>query len=595
MPRISDPDKLFRSANASNATPDGNVHFNLTNKTIELISSTDGWSAGSGNELLDQGGDNGGVDLQALYSFIKEQWKSETDLVKYEFPMEAITAEQFEFKNGWRLTSSGDYPLVDSIPYIRNGGWAERSVAGVIQKEYMGVITLGNIEATHTVYYAFNGDTAKTDFSYPGRVNEPVLVYNATVSPVVDKRSTVQTVFIRSAPEGTTGNVTGFTYDSATTTDIGVTTISTQVYRFPLAEGVDSNITLLDSEVTGGVFADMRIEYYSSAQTITDTGTSFTVGVVIDSNIDDGATVPTLAQIYQWVQLQLRSTGDINTSPGNETATHYGVLADPLVEFVGATLKTVRQGDDDGVFIEGIGNDYRNNVEFVDDGGTARTYPFTVSVTLNFNDNMINDANAKFFLFYTDITEISPDGTFGTANAVLVTESSVISPDPEVAYFLHDTNFTPTTGERVGTTNASASQGGYTFTYDGSPDWTTNDLTGQVLVITSGNNAGRYFIASNTATTITIASDVAFDVTDAAMSWELKQKNTLGTYNFVYDYTANTDGGRTPDANAAVTLVGLGLHTAQYATATGTIEKTNTASVTLTAPLERNYADPAGV
>lgn len=592
MARISDPDKLVRSTNASNATPNGNVHFNLTNKTIELISSTDGWSAGSGNELLDQGGDNGGVDLQALYSFIKEMWKSETDLIKYAFPMEAITAEQFEFKNGWRLTKAADTPLVDSISYIRNGGWAERDINNTIQFEYMGVITLGNIESNHRVYYAFDDDTAKTDFTYDGRVNEPVLVYT---NGGANERSKVMTVFIRSAPEGTSGNVTGFTFDQATTTDIGVSTISTQVYRFPLAEGVDSNISLLDAEITGGVFADMRIEYYASpGETITDTGTSFTVGVVIDSNIDDGVTVPTLSQIYQWVQLRLRSASDINTSPGNEVGVHYGLLADPLVEFVGATLKTVRQSDGDGVFIEGVGNDFRNNVEFISDAGVAQAYPFTVSVTLNFNDNLINDANAKYFLFYTNITEVSPDAEFGTANAVLVTEKDdAVSPDPEVTGFLHDIDFTPTTGERTGTSNGSATSGGFVFTYDGTPDWTADDLIGEVLVISSGNNAGRYFITDNDGTTITV--DTAFDVTDAAMSWELKQKNTLGSYNFVYDYTGNTDGGRTAGTNADITLVALGLNNAQYATATGTIEQANTASVTITAALERNYNDPVGI
>lgn len=599
MARISDPDKLSRSANASNATPDGNVHFNPVNQTIELISTTDGYAAS--NELLDQGGDAGGVDLQALYSFCKEMWKSQADLVKYPFPMEAITAEQFEFRNGWRLTKAADTPLVNSIPYIRNGGWAERDTGGTIQIEYAGVITLGNIESNHRVYFAFDDDIARTDFTYDGRVNEPVLIYDAAVSPVIDERSKVFTVYSRAAPEGVSGSVTGFTFDQATTTDIGVTTTTTQVYRFPLAEAVDSNITLLDSEITGSphdaVFDDIRIEYYASpGETITDTGTSFTVGVVIDSNIDNGATVPSLAQIYMWTQLQLRTAGDINTAPGDEVATHYGELADPLVEFVGATLKTLRQSDGDGVFIEGVGNDFRNNVEFVDDAGAAQTYPFTVSVTLNFNDNMVEDANAKYFLFYTNIPEVSPDATFGTATAELVTESDgAVSPDPDVTGFLHDVDFTPTTGERIGTSNGSVVGGGNVFTYDGSPDWTASDLVGQVLVITSGNNASRYFITANTGTTITVDAEIPFDVTDAAVSWELKTKNTAGTYNFVYDYTSNADGGRTPNADAAVTLVGLGLHSAQYATATGTIEKANTAGITLTAPLERNYADPVGV
>lgn len=600
MSRISDPDFLTRSTAASTGSPTGNVYFDLNNLTIELISDSDE-SSFSPNPLLNAGGDGGGVDLQALYSFFKEMWKSESDLPKYPFPMEAITAEQFEFRNGWRLTNSGDAGLVDSIPYIRNGGWAERDSAGVIQFEYAGIITLGNIESNHRVYYAFDDDTAKIDFDYDGRVNQPILVFT---NGGTDERSKVLTVYIRSAPEGTVGNVTGFTYNQATTADIGVSTITTQVYRFPLAEAVDSNITLLDSEITGSpndaVFDNIRIEYYASpGETISDTGTSFTVGVVIDARFSDTGDFPTLAQIYQYVQLQLRSASDINTAPGDEVGIHFGTLADPLLEFVGATLKTLRQSDNDGVFIEGVGNDFRNDVEFVDDSGAAQTYPFTVSVTLNFNQNMIDDANAKYYLFYSDITEVSPDATFGTATAVLVTESdAAVSPDPEVTGFLHDETPTGLTGPTSGT-GASATGGGFVLDVTAtSPDYDAagnGELEGKVLVITSGDNAGRYFITSNTGTSITTDSDVPFDVTDASISYEIKEKNSTGTYNFVYDYTANDDGGRTSDANASVTLVGLGLHSAQYATATGTIEKLNTATITVSNPLERNYADPVGV
>ena len=160
---------------------------------------------------------------------------------------------------------------------------------------------------------------------------------------------------------------------------------------------------------------------------------------------------------------------------------------------------------------------------------------------------------------------------------------------------MHDADATGVTGVISGS-GASCTGGAFVMTYAaGSPDWVTNELAGKVLVITTGDNASRYFIASNTATTVTIDSEVPFDVTDASMDFQIKNKNTAGTYNFVYDYTGNVDGGRTADTDAAVTLVGLGLHTAQYALATGTIEKVNTVGVTLTAPLERNYNDPVGV
>lgn len=42
-----------------------------------------------------------GATLQALYSFIKVEWKLDSDLIKHPFPMIAITPEQFEFIDGW--------------------------------------------------------------------------------------------------------------------------------------------------------------------------------------------------------------------------------------------------------------------------------------------------------------------------------------------------------------------------------------------------------------------------------------------------------------------------------------------------------------
>ena len=43
-----------------------------------------------------------GVTGQALYSFFKDRWKTDTNLPQYPFPMLSITNEQFEFQNGWK-------------------------------------------------------------------------------------------------------------------------------------------------------------------------------------------------------------------------------------------------------------------------------------------------------------------------------------------------------------------------------------------------------------------------------------------------------------------------------------------------------------
>jgi hypothetical protein len=598
MARISDPDKLSRSDAASTGVPTGNVYFDLTNKTIELISTTDGWSAGSGNELISAGYNDGGVDLQTVYSFLKEAWKTETDLIRYPFPMEAITAEQFEFINGWRLTNSSDTGLVDSIPYIRNGGWAERNASGVIVAQYVGVVTLGNIDTTrsiaHTVYYAFDGDnTTRTNFSYQGPVNEPVLFYVDTAgdgTAEVNYTNSVLEVYIRSQPDDDNTSVTGWTYDKSTTDSIGVSQIANQVYRFPLSESVDINITKLDTEIASGgtgapdtaPYNDMRIEYYSTVQPLDVGGTDYDFKVVIDANADGNGTNPSLVDIYQFTQYQLRQTSDISAAPGDESGV-IGVLADDLVTFVGATLKTIRQSDNDGVYIEDFNLDAINNVVFVDDSGEERSFPFKATVTLSFNDNLIQDPNSKYFLFYSSV----PTGDFGTGNAVLVVDDS----SNNVTGDLHSATFTPTSGGQTGT-GGSVTAGGVVLS--GLTGYTADDLIGQVLEITSGDNAGKYFIVDNDATTITVDAENPFEVSDASVAYSILQKNT-GSVQFVYNYAGNTDGGRTENTPANVVFVALGLDKAQYVSTTSTITETSTITIPITAALERNYSDPVGI
>ena len=77
MAKIIDPDQL---------TQGSEVVFDTTARTIAL--------AKVGN-LSDDG-----VTLQALYSFLKNRWRLDADLIKYPFPMVAVTVEQFEIVSG---------------------------------------------------------------------------------------------------------------------------------------------------------------------------------------------------------------------------------------------------------------------------------------------------------------------------------------------------------------------------------------------------------------------------------------------------------------------------------------------------------------
>ena len=63
-----------------------------------------------------------GVTGQALYSFLKDRWKFDSNLPQYPFPMLSITNEQFEFQNGWKpangelVGTASDFVFADANP-----------------------------------------------------------------------------------------------------------------------------------------------------------------------------------------------------------------------------------------------------------------------------------------------------------------------------------------------------------------------------------------------------------------------------------------------------------------------------------------------
>lgn len=123
-----------------------------------------------------------GVTMQALYSFCKEEWRTQSDasmddLIKFVFPLESITREQFELggatHSDW--TFRGDF----SRNLIRTGGWEELNVSGVTLNRYTGIITLGSLDSDAQVYYQqHDADTDPSDFVLTGAVNQAINAYD---------------------------------------------------------------------------------------------------------------------------------------------------------------------------------------------------------------------------------------------------------------------------------------------------------------------------------------------------------------------------------------------------------------------------------
>lgn len=197
-----------------------------------------------------------------------------------------------------------------------------------------------------------------------------------------------------------------------------------------------------------------------------------------------------LNNIYQFIQHQLRQSSDIDYGGG----TSRGDITNLLMSFAAPT------GTGINTFFDDLDTNDINNVTFQDHSGINRTFPFVAAGSLVFNSNLTDDANSKYWLFFTN----------------------------------------DDAGDNLGR------------------DYGTKDA---IIVNDKDNNP--------------IAGDIS----------------AQSSISFTYDYDGNIQRGVTSaGTNAPVTLVAIGLDTAQFVISTGTISRTTGITISAVAALERNYS-----
>src|SRR3989344_6867455 len=123
MAKIVDSDGLAQTTD---------VVINTTTKKIKIVTT--------GNVSNASPASTSGVTLQAIYSFLKEEWKTDSALNKFKFPIKMFTKTDGIMINGWDWASD-DSGLTRSV--IRDGGWEETT-----GDKYASIVSLGNFDAT---------------------------------------------------------------------------------------------------------------------------------------------------------------------------------------------------------------------------------------------------------------------------------------------------------------------------------------------------------------------------------------------------------------------------------------------------------------
>jgi len=545
MAKITDPDSLTRCTTGQLGT-DGNLEIDTTNHTLGLAAY--GSLSDSGSSATN------GVSLQAVYSKLKELWKSESDLPVEKFPIEALQPDKYEVKNGWTWKDANTRTL------LRDGGWAVLDTSEVTQNAeemFMNVISLGSFDdsANDLAYFQRTDGGDPVDFDFNGEVNQGVQIYqddNADGTPDNDWRDYF-VMFLREEQK---------TYDRYDLiTEQGISQLTYITYKLPLSNGTDLKASVTDLTIDSntdydpeGDYANMTIEWlYGSAGRFNIRGNAAIDTYAVDDVVKDGDSPARWAKCtgagtitggesgpyasftgtatwaaytegehqigtsyyaftveidfdskvmqkgYEFVQWRLRNPvgQDIDD---NATGTYVGKIAPELLYYIGDVLHTMPE-----VWIANYNSGDVNSIVFHDHTDTGRQFPYTASITLNFNQNLQDDSGpAEYWLFFLD-----PEGD--------------------------------------GSTNIWPGQNAIVVDDD-----TTANIEGNI----SGPSVSKGF---------------AIDT------------NTQGSET---NYT--TASGPVP-----VVAVAAGTDKAQYVFQTGVIDRTTTNSITLNAALERNYSNPA--
>ena len=637
MALIIDPDNL-RDAPAG-ADSAQNIFIDTSLRTIKIRNNAASANANKGPELS-----NDGVTHQSLYSFLKKQWRDDPQnktLIAYPFPLVDITPEQFEWSYGWTPADDSSRSL------IRTGGWREKDENNVtVNAEYIGVISLGNIQGTptegdagsinqHKAYYAFFDNatgaplTSATNFNYSGEVNEAVQTYE---NPTFDYRTEVLRLFIRSEPYAGVQNTLAWTFDQVDTIDIGLAAgaeLPFNCQRFPLVEGQDLNIldrdgiavsdTVLDAAAGPGQKYTRQGDGPTILYRATNIGTAslgYTqdlaaapntpIGNVIDAS-SPAATSGSLStqELYSWVQRELRADSDIEKEAGTAKI---GRLQDELLQFVGPTLITqnARNYDQNGESLNTAITNFLttdvNNIQFKDSDGNAQKFPFAAGVTITFSNEIAEGgAESKAFVYYEytreysgtslSLSDIGPAAGFANLDSAIVTLNGTWTSPLDVAEGLELVN-----GNRhlklANMSNAINNLAILELTAEhGSQAFSVRTIDDVDLVQELTNTS-----ATVRTHPINSPSAVLVDSEGTPAGQEnlggVVANLTTNPLVFSYAYTGNSQKDRASDTPVAVSVRAIGLGNGTWVEALGTIGQNNNNPIAVTSGIERNYANP---
>lgn len=353
-----------------------------------------------------------GVTLQALYSKFVDLWLTPT-YNKFPFPMYVIDALSGQYIFGFDGSNySGWKPANDSTrQMLRDGGWSEYSSAGVLNRQYVGIVSLGDVSAGAQLYYQKATTDGPVNFTFTDEVNEGIQIYGDASNGNFDKRSFFK-AYVREY---------GKTYKDSVLGDTGKTATNAYIVNMLLNNADDLKILTTDVAATGSApYSGVFVSYFTGNQVRSIGGVNRNFNKIIQGN---GATAE---QIYTKIQYYLRQPSNINYSGAGFvgpvsglTGPVTGQIASSLLTFVGDTLYTAS-----GVYIDNYDTDDINRLVFTDTTNSERTEPYTAAGNILFNSFLTQSGNGYYRMYFNDFTGGLSGFNYGQATGVTVNDAS---------------------------------------------------------------------------------------------------------------------------------------------------------------------------
>lgn len=429
--KLTDPDDLVVSSTFGNLGVNGNIWLDTAAKTFTL--------APFGVLVAKDG-----VTGNAIWAKFVDLWTT-TTYQPFPFPLNVLDARSGQYifgqdpggsYNGWKPANDVTRQM------IRDAGWSEYSSAGVLNRQYVGMVALASgFPGGAQFYYQKNSTGPAINFTFTDAPNEGIQVFGDASNGNFDDRTYFK-LFSREA---------NYTYDDAVLGDVGESGTGPYKIALPLSVGGDLKITAVDGTVSTTLpYTAIDIEYFGSNQNKTIGGGSYPFRIIIDNT----TAAATLEQIYTKIQYLLRQNSDIDTGAGTVT----GKTANSLCYFVGDTLYTTQ-----GVFIDGVIAADLNRVVFLDQNSVQRQYPYASAGTLNFNSVLTSGGTGYYRMYFTTLPGASND--YGESGAVTVNDKDAV----------------PITGTITGSSIA------FTFDFDGNVQGGRTPSTNAAITVIAGN------------------------------------------------------------------------------------------------------------